>query len=42
MPINQYPELGDDAVVTLIDNDVGGSISGSMIFELHLLLLMMI
>ena len=35
MPINQYPEIGDDAAVTLIDNDVGGSISGSMIFELH-------
>ena len=35
MPINQYPELADDAVVTLIDSDVGGSISGSMIFELH-------
>ena len=42
MPINQCPEIGDDAAVTLIDNDVGGSISGSMIFELHLLLLMMI
>ena len=35
MPINQYPEIGDDAAVTLIDNDVGGSISRSMIFELH-------
>ena len=30
--INQYPEIGDDTVVTLTDNDTGGSISMSMIF----------
>ena len=32
--INRYPEIGDDAV-TLTDNDLGGSISMTMIFELH-------
>ena len=33
MSINRYPEIGDDAV-TGRDNDAGGSISISMIFEL--------
>ena len=33
--INQYPEIGDDVIVTLTDNNAGGSISLSMIFELH-------
>ena len=32
--INQYPEIGDDAVVGT-DNDAGGTISMSMNFELH-------
>ena len=32
--IGQYPEIGDDAV-TLTENDAGGSISMTMIFELH-------
>ena len=32
--INRYPEIGDDAV-TLTDNDVGGSISMTIIFEFH-------
>ena len=32
--IDRYPEIGDDAV-TLTDNDAGGSISMTMIFELH-------
>ena len=31
--MNRYPEISDDAV-TLTDNDAGGSISISMIFEL--------
>ena len=35
MSINRYPKIGDDDVVTLTDNDVGGSISMSMVFELH-------
>ena len=26
MSINQYPEIGNDAFVTLTDNGVGGSI----------------
>ena len=34
MPINRYPEIGDDAVAGT-DNDAGGSISMSMVFELH-------
>ena len=34
MSINRYPEIGDDTVVG-IDNDPGGSISMSIIFELH-------
>ena len=34
MSINRYPEIGGD-VVTLTDNNAGGSISLSMIFELH-------
>ena len=34
MSINRYPEISDDAVVGG-DNDAGGSISMSMIFELH-------
>ena len=34
MLINWYPEIGDDAVVGA-DNDAGGSIWMSMIFELH-------
>ena len=32
--IDRNPEIGDDAV-TLTDNDAGGSISITMIFELH-------
>ena len=35
MLINRYPEIDDDAVVALTDNDAGGSISMSMTFELH-------
>ena len=34
MLVNKYPEIGDDTV-TLADNEAGGSISMSMIFELH-------
>ena len=34
MSINRYPEIGDDTVVGT-DNDPGGSISMSIIFELH-------
>ena len=34
MSINRYPKIGDDAVIGT-DNDAGGSISMSMIFELH-------
>ena len=33
MSINRYPEFGDDSV-TLTDNDAGGSLSMSMIFDL--------
>ena len=33
MPINRYPEIGDDNDAG--DNDAGGSISMSMVFELH-------
>ena len=35
--INRYPEIGDDAFVTVIltDNDAGGSISMLIVFELH-------
>ena len=32
--IDQYPEIGDDAV-PLTDNDAGGSTSMSLIYELH-------
>ena len=32
--VDRNPKIGDD-VVTLTDNDAGGSISISMIFELH-------
>ena len=34
MPINRYPEIGDNAVAGT-NNDAGGSISMSMDFELH-------
>ena len=34
MSVNRYPEIGGD-VVTITDNNAGGSISLSMIFELH-------
>ena len=34
MSINRYPEIVDDTVVGT-DNGAGGSISMSMIFELH-------
>ena len=35
--INRYPEIGDDAFVTVIltDNDAGGSMSMLIVFELH-------
>ena len=35
MSVNQYSKIGDDAVLGTDHNDVGGSISMSMIFELH-------
>ena len=36
--IDRCPENGDDAV-TLTDNDAGGSISMTMIFELHVVVI---